>query len=290
MAPTQSRLAAAFPADNRGWTRVEFVSLFEEQLQFGAVRPVLVLLAAAVAAVLLLACANVANMTLVRAARRSRELAIRAALGAGRGRVARLLLTEAILVVLAGAGIGLLVAWWATGVVRATAPAGLPRVGEIALDARMLGFTALISLLATVAIGLAPAVRPPMPDLSQPLTAGSPAAAGSGLWPRLRSSLVALEVALALVLLIATGLLVRSLWALSHVNPGFDPQGVVTFAVFPPPRHDAPERAVALYQRVAGAIAALPGVKEVALSNHLPLRDRKSTRLNSSHSQISYAV
>ena len=271
MAAIQSRLATAYPVENRGWTRVEFVSLFEEELQFGAVRPVLVLLAAAVAAVLLLACANVANMTLVRAARRSRELAIRAALGAGRGRVARLLLTEAILVVLAGAGLGLLLAWWATGVVRATAPAGLPRVSEIALDARMLGFTALISLLATVAIGVAPAVRPPMPDLSQPLKAGSPGSAGSGLWPRLRSSLVALEVALALVLLIGTGLLVRSLWTLSHVNPGFDPQGVVTFAVFPPPRYDAPERAVALYQRVAGAIAALPGVKQVALSNHLPL-------------------
>src|SRR6266516_3548408 len=205
MAAIQARLATAYPVENRGWTRVEFVSLFEEELQFGAVRPVLVLLAAAVAAVLLLACANVANMTLVRAARRSRELAIRAALGAGRGRVARLLLTEAILVVLAGAGLGLLVAWWATGVVRATAPAGLPRASEIALDARMLGFTALISLLVTVASGLAPAVRPPMPDLS------------------------------------------------------------------PPPRYDAPERAVALYQRVAGAIAALPGVKEVALSNHLPL-------------------
>src|SRR6266404_5456196 len=271
MAAIQSRLATAYPADNRGWTRVEFVSLFEEELRFGAVRPVLVLLTAAVAAVLLLACANVANMTLVRAARRSRELAIRAALGAGRGRVARLLLTESILLVLAGAGLGLLLAWWATGVVRATAPAELPRVSEIALDARMLGFTALISLLATVAIGVAPAVRPPMPDLSQPLKSGSPGTAGSGLWPRLRSSLVALEVALALVLLIATGLLVRSLWTLSHVNPGFDPQGVVTFAIFPPPRYDAPERAVALYQRVAGAIAALPGVKEVALSNHLPL-------------------
>src|SRR5437879_13117360 len=110
-----------------------------------------------------------------------------------------------------------------------------------------------------------------MPYLSHSLKAGSPGTAGSGLWPRLRSSLVALEVALALVLMIATGLLVRSLWTLSHVNPGFDPQGVVTFAVFPPPRYDAPERALALSQRVAGALAALPGVKEVAMSNHLPL-------------------
>src|SRR2546426_4568810 len=122
MAAIQSRLATAYPADNRGWTRVEFVSLFEEELRFGAVRPVLVLLAAAGAAVLLLACANVANMTLVRAARRSRDVAVRAALGAGRGRVARLLLTEAILVVIAGAGLGLLLARWATGGVRAAGP------------------------------------------------------------------------------------------------------------------------------------------------------------------------
>src|SRR5205814_8988166 len=134
-----------------------------------------------------------------------------------------------------------------------------------------LRYTALICLLMTVAVGVGPAMRPPAADLSVPLKAGSPGAGASVIWLRLRSALVALEVALALVLLIATGLLVRSLWALSHVNPGFDPQGVVRFTVFPPPRYDAPERAVALYQRVAGAIAALPGVKEVALSNHLPL-------------------
>jgi putative ABC transport system permease protein len=271
MAGIQARLATAYPAENRGWTRVEFASLFEEELQFGAVRPILVLLAAAVAAVLLLAYANVANMTLVRAARRSRELAIRAALGAGRGRVARLLLTESSLLVLAGSALGLCLAWWAIGLVRAGAPPGLPRVNEIVLDARMLGFTALISLLATMAIGVAPAVRAATPDLSEPLKAGSPGAAAAGFWPRLRSSLVALEVALALVLLIATGLLVRSLWALSHVNPGFDPHGVVTFAIFPPPRYDAPDRAVDLYQRVTRAIATLPGVDAVALSNHLPL-------------------
>jgi putative ABC transport system permease protein len=134
-----------------------------------------------------------------------------------------------------------------------------------------LGFTALICLLATVAVGVAPAVRPPTADLSLPLKAGSPGAGASGVWLRLRSALVALEVALALVLLIGTGLLVRSLWALSHVDPGFDPKGVITFGVFPPPRYDAAERAVDLYQRVASAIASLPGAGEVALSNHVPL-------------------
>jgi putative ABC transport system permease protein len=271
MASIQARLATAYPAENRGWTQVELASVFEEELRFGAVRPILILLAAAVATVLLLACANVANMSLARAATRSRELAVRAALGAGRGRVARLLFTESAVLVLAGGVLGLLLAFWAIGLLRATAPGGLPRVNEIAIDARMLGFTALICLLATVAVGVAPAVRPPAADLSVPLKAGSPGAGASGIWLRLRSALVALEVALALVLLIGTGLLVRSLWALSHVDPGFDPQGVIAFQVFPPPTYDASDRAVDLYQRVAGAIAALPGAGKVALSNHVPL-------------------
>jgi putative ABC transport system permease protein len=272
MAGIQGRLATAYPAEQRGWTGVELVSLFEEELQFGAVRPILLLLAGAVTLVLLLACANVANMSLVRAATRSRELAIRAALGAGRGRVARLLFAESALLASSGGGLGLLFAWWAIGLLRAAAPEGLPRVAEIAVDARMLGFTVLVSVLATVFIGLAPAVRATKPDLTEPLKSGSPAAAGAGIRSRLRSSLVALEVALALVLLIGTGLLVRSLWVLSRVDPGFDPTRLATVAVFPPsPRYDAPDRAVALYQRVADAIAALPGVEKVALSNHLPL-------------------
>jgi putative ABC transport system permease protein len=271
MASIQARLATAYPGENGGWTQVELASLFEEELRFGEVRPILILLSAAVATVLLLACANVANMSLVRAATRSRELAVRAALGAGRGRMARLLFTESAVLVVAGAVLGLLLAFWAIGLVRAAAPGGLPRVNEIAIDARMLAFTALISLLAAVAVGVAPAVRPPITDLSTPLKAGSPGAGASGVWLRLRSALVALEVALTLVLLIGTGLLVRSLWALSHVDPGFDPRGVITFQLFPPPRYDAPNRAVDLYQRVAGAIASLPGAGEVALSNHVPL-------------------
>ncbi|MGH7700942.1 MAG: ABC transporter permease [Gemmatimonadales bacterium] len=272
LASIQARLAAAYPAENRGWTQVELVSLFEEELRFGAVRPILFLLTAAVAVVLLLACANVANMSLVRAATRSREFAIRAALGAGRGRVARLLLSESALLALAGGGLGLLFAWWGTGLLRAAAPEGLPRVAEIAIDARMLGFTALISVLATVLIGLAPALRATTPDLTGPLKAGSHGATGAPIRSRLRSSLVAIEVALALVLLIGTGLLVRSLWVLSRVDPGFDPTRLATVAVFPPsPRYDAPDRAVELYRRVADAIAALPGVEQVALSNHLPL-------------------
>jgi len=143
--------------------------------------------------------------------------------------------TEAILVVLAGAGLGLLLAWWATGVVRATAPGGVCR--ESVRSRSMRGCWLHGADFSSGHSGdRHRASRASSNARSfQPLKAGSPGAAGSGLWPRLRSSLVALEVALALVLLIATGLLVRSLWTLNHVNPGFDPQGVVTFAVFPPP-------------------------------------------------------
>ncbi|HEX9704252.1 MAG TPA: ABC transporter permease [Gemmatimonadales bacterium] len=272
MGAVATRLAAAYPDENAGWTGVEPLSLVEEVLGFGAVRPMLLLLSGAVALVLLLACANLANMSLMRAATRSRELAIRAALGAGRGRVARLLLAETAVLVLVGGTLGVLFTWWVIGLLRTVAPEGLPRVDEIALDERVLGFTVLVSLLAVVLVGLAPAVRAAAPRLAESLKEGSLGAVTGGVRSRLRSSLVALEVALALVLLIGAGLLIRSFWLLSTQDPGFNPSRVVTLDIFPPgPKYDAPERALALYQRVAGAIAALPGVDRVALSNHVPL-------------------
>jgi predicted permease len=184
----------------------------------------------------------------------------------------RLLISESAVLALSGGALGLLFAWWGISLLRAAAPEGLPRIAEIAVDGRILGFTLLISVLATVIIGLAPALRATLPDLTEPLKSGSLATAGARVRSRLRSSLVVLEVALALVLLIGTGLLVRSLWTLSRVDPGFDPSHLATVAVFPPsPRYEAPDRAVELYRRVADAIAALPGVEKVALSNHLPL-------------------
>ncbi|MGH7528825.1 MAG: ABC transporter permease [Gemmatimonadales bacterium] len=272
MAGIQMRLAAAYPAESRGWTAVELVSLFEEELRFGAIRPILLLLTAAVAVVLLLACANVANMSLARAATRAREFAIRAALGAGRRRVARLLLAESAVLALGGGALGLLLAWWGIGLLRAAAPEELPRVAEISVDAAMLGVTVLISAVVTGLIGVAPALRATARDLTEPLKAGAPSAGSGGIRSRLRATLVALEVALALVLLIGTGLLVRSLWMLSRVNPGFDASGVATVPIFPPsPRYDAPDRAIALFGRVAEAVAAVPGVEQVALSNHVPL-------------------
>ncbi|MGH7568093.1 MAG: ABC transporter permease [Gemmatimonadales bacterium] len=272
MAGIQARLAAAYPEENAGWTQVQFAPLAFEVLGFGAVRPVLLLLSAAVVLVLLLACANVANMSLVRLATRSRELAIRAALGAGRGRVVRLVLSEAVVLGLLGAGAGLIGAWWGLGLLRAAASEGLPRLDEIALDGQSLGFAALLSLITAVLVGLAPAVRTTAPALAASLKEGSPGSSTSPVQSRLRSTLVALEVALALVLLIGAGLLIRSFWALSQIDPGFNPSRLITLHVFPPsPRYDAPDRAVALYGRLAEAIAPLPEVEGVALTNHAPL-------------------
>jgi putative ABC transport system permease protein len=272
MATIQGRLAAAYPGENTNWTSIELVSLVEEVLGFGAVRPMLLVLGGAVVLVLLLACANLANMSLLRAATRSREFAVRAAIGAGRVRLAQLLLAETAVLVILGGSLGVLFAGWGLGVLRAAAPDGLPRVAEIALDGRVLAVTALISVLTTVLVGLVPAIRAASPALAESLKEGPRGASAGPVQSRLRSSLVTLEVALAFVLLIGAGLLIRSFWLLSTLDPGFNPNRVVTLDVFPPgTRYEAPERAVTLYEHLVAAVAALPGVQRVALSNHVPL-------------------
>jgi len=236
------------------------------------VRPILVVLSTAVALVLLIACANVANMSLVRAAARSRELAIRTALGAGRGRVIRQLASESAVLTLLGGTVGLLLAFWGIAALKAAAPAGLPRLDEIAVDRWVLGFTTLISIVTALLVGVIPAIRAASAGLTESLKEGTLGAGSHPTRSRLRSSLAALEVALALMLLVGAGLLIRSFWRLSHVDPGFDATGIASLDIFPPAgKYAAPESALALYRRVAEAIAPLPGVEAVALSNHLPL-------------------
>jgi len=156
--------------------------------------------------------------------------------------------------------------------VRAAAPDGLPRVAEIRIDGWVLAFTMVVSLVTVVVVGVAPALRATPPDLAASLKEGTSAAGRSRARSRLRSSLVALEVALALVLLVGSGLLLVSFWRLSRVELGFNPARIVSLDVFPPGRkYDAPENAAELYRRVAEAIASLPGVERVALSNFVPL-------------------
>jgi putative ABC transport system permease protein len=273
MAVVAGRLAARYPTESAGWTSVSFIPLRTEVLGMGSnIQRTLLVLAAAVALVLLLACANVANLTLVRAGRRARELGVRAALGAPRRRIVRQMLTESAALALLGAAAGLLLADWGIGLLRASPPQGLPRPSEIAMDGRVFAFTAGVAVLATLLAGLLPALRASAPDLNLALKEGS---RGAGVGPRrsrLRSTLVAGQVAVALTLLVGAALLIGSFWRLTRTDPGFDPSHVVTLEVFPPaPRYAGADQALELYRRLADAVGRIPGVRSVALSNFVPL-------------------
>jgi putative ABC transport system permease protein len=235
-------------------------------------RPLLVLLGA-VALVLLIACANVANLLLARVVTRQKELAIRAALGAGRLRLARQMLTECLLLSLAGGAFGLLLASWLTsllGSLNSTATFGeMGRLATIAIDRRAFGFTLLISLVTGLLFGILPALRLGRPDLNVSLKEGG---RGSGAQGRgLRSALMVGEVALALVLLVGAGLLIRSFVKLFDVDPGYRAENVLTARLVLPPRyHDNPQR-VHFYEQALQRLATLPGVISVGATSHLPL-------------------
>jgi len=264
------REAATYPGFNADWTSVALFPLRDEIL-FGTTQQLLVLVVA-VGLVLMIGCVNVANLTLARAGARGRELAIRSALGAGRGRVVRQLLTEGVVLASLGAGLGVAGAYAAIALLRRVAPSVLPRLETVQVDGWVLAFALGVTIIATVATGLLPALRAARADLTDSLKEGS-AGAGTGHGrQRLRAALVISEIALAVVLVVGAGLLIRSLWRLRAVNPGFDPQGLVTFFISPPPlRAQDPVRMAALYTQVADAARALPGVTSVALTNFTPL-------------------
>jgi predicted permease len=263
-----AHLAEVYPAESRGWPNVAFQPVAEEVL--GGTGPQLRLVTAAAIFVLLIACVNVAALALARAGARSRELAIRAALGGGRGAMLRLLAAESVVLGLAAGALGL---GAAVALVRWLRVAGrdlVPRTGELAVDPRALAAAVGLAIAIVVALGLIPALR-----RSGPLTMALREGAGAGRGPsrrRLRAALVVGEIALALVLLTAAGLLIRSLERLQRVRTGFDEDRLVAVPVEPPsPRYDSPERALQLYRDVAAAVAAVPGVQAVALSNQVPL-------------------
>jgi predicted permease len=195
----------------------------------GNVQPFLIVLLAAVGFLLLIACANVANLLLARAMGRSREFAIRLALGADSMRVIRQLLTESILLAGAGGALGLVLAFWGTKAVLGTLPGALPRANEVALDSRVLLFTLALSLFAGIVFGLAPALKASRVDLQEILKESGRGM--SGARQRLQGVFVVVEVAMALVLLVGAGLMVRSLAALWRVNPGFNPSHAITFSL-----------------------------------------------------------
>jgi putative ABC transport system permease protein len=232
----------------------------------GQIRPVLLFLLFAVALVLLIACVNVANLLLARSTARQQEFAIRIALGAGYKRVVRQLLTESVLLALAGGALGLLLARLGTSAAIAAVPRNMPRAEAIGLDGRVLLFTFIISVVAGIVFGLAPAWRLARSAIGGTLSESSRRVAGSR--SRAQSIFVVGEMAMALVLLIAAGLMIRSLVELWHVDPGFNPQGVLTFEFNGPEgfKNQSPDAIRAAYREVHDKMASVPGVETVAYS------------------------
>jgi putative ABC transport system permease protein len=233
------------------------------------VRPTILALTGAAVFLLLIACANVANLLLVRASLRQRELAVRAALGAGWRRLARQLLAEALLLAGAGAILGLGLAWLGIRQLLAVAPANLPRLDTIRLDLVALAYTALAGLAAAVIFGLPPALQASRPNVMNILR-GSSRTGGLGSGRRLRNIVVIAEVALSFVLLIGSGLMLRSFIALQRIDPGYDPHGLLTFLRLGP-RAPQPQERAAFTRELQGRLRALPGVENVAASTPFPL-------------------
>ncbi len=267
MTAIAGRLAQAYPKSNsKHGANVKALS----EVIVGDVRPTLLVLLGAVGFVLLIACANVANLLLARSTARQREIAIRSAIGAGRGRVIRQLLTENVVLALAGGVVGLAVARWGTQAVVAAVPGGLPRMENIGVDGWVLAFTLGVSVLTGLIFGLAPAMQASVADLHQTLKEGS--RGSSAGHRRLRSLLVVSEVAAALVLLAGAGLMLRTIWSLGGVNPGFDPDHVLTFAVgLSPANATSSDRILQTFQQTTDRIQSVPGVKSVGLTSLMPL-------------------
>ncbi|HEY0321328.1 MAG TPA: ABC transporter permease [Pyrinomonadaceae bacterium] len=263
------RLEEQYPDSNTGLS-LSLTPLHEDLV--GQVRPALLIILGAVGFVLLIACANVANLLLARAASRHKEIAIRTALGAGRWRIIRQLLTESLLLAVMGGGLGLLLATWGLDLLVAASPSDLPRVSEIALDARVLGFTIAVSVLTGLLFGLAPALQASKLDLNESLKEGSRGSTEGLRRNRVRGLLVIAEVALSLVLLIGAGLLIRSFVTLLNTSPGFDAQTILTVDVpLSRSRYPDAERQAAFVQQAIQRTSEVPGVASVAAVNLLPL-------------------
>src|SRR5262245_739937 len=240
-------------------------------------RPALLALMGAVGFVLLIACANVANLLLARAAAREKEIAVRAALGAGRRRVVRQLLTESVLLSLPGGLCGLLFAVWGMDVLTKLIPPDLPRVEEIKINGWVLLFTLSLTVLTGMLFGLAPALQSAKTNLTDSLKEGGRSMAG-GARHRLRNAIVVGEVALSLVLLIGAGLVMRSFWRLMKVDPGFDSRHVLAMDLSLPESKYADDAAPeAFYRQLREKVRALPGVEAAAAISHLPLSQTYSS-------------
>jgi putative ABC transport system permease protein len=269
MATVGARLQAEYPNSNATLTGTA------ESLQktlTGDVRNALFTMFGAVGFVLLIACANVANLLLVRASGRETEIAVRTALGAGRGRIIRQLITESLMLSALGAVIGGIIAGWAVDAIVAVGPQGLPRLDDIRIDGRVLAFSVVLALITGILFGLAPAFQAARAELGQMLKENIRGSSGRRAAQRTRSLLVVSEMALAVVLLVGAGLLIRSFVKLVHVDPGFRTENIVTFDVSVPTKkypYDRDKRRFAA--QVQQGLSALPGTQSVAVAFARPL-------------------
>ena len=264
-----SAVATQLEREDQEWerARVAVIPLHDDIV--GNVRQMLIVLSLAVALVLAIACANVMSLLLARAADRGREITIRTALGAGRGRIVRQLLTESALLSSIGGVAGSILAIWGVAALVAVAPPSAPRLQDVRVDAGVLAFTALITLVTALVAGLAPSLAAVRVHLNAGLRDGGREATGTG---RLRAGLVVGEIAVALVLVVGAALLIRTLVALQHVDMGFEPAHVLSASVAPPrTQYRDPEALRQLFTRLVERAATIPGVRSAALTNMLPL-------------------
>jgi putative ABC transport system permease protein len=263
-------LASQYPESNLGWG-VDVQTL--RDFQSGDVRPVLMLMMASVAFVLLIACANVANLLLARAAVRSKEMAVRVAMGATSWQVVRQMLTESLIIALAGAALGVGFAYGFLQWIKANLLAGIPFWMQFRIDMPVLVFTVAVAVVTAFLFGLVPALQAARPDLIETLRdAGARGSSAGRGRQRLRSSLVVAEVALSVILLVGAALLIRSFMGMQSVKPGFDPSNLLTLRVtLTGPQYDSTYKRYAFWDRFLTDVNARPGVVSAAITNNIPL-------------------
>jgi predicted permease len=264
-----ARLAKDFPKENDGWV-AQMMPL--QQLLVFDVRSALFLLLGAVGLVLLIACANIANLLLTRATSRAREMALRTTLGAGRNRIVRQLLSETAILGLLGGAVGIALAYWGVQSLASLLPATVPQVNPIRVDRFVLCFALLLSAVASFAFGLAPALFAANSNLQSNLSEGSGRSGESGGRHRARSFFAAAEIALAMILLVAAGLMMRSFAKLTAMNPGFDAEHVVRANIeLPRTQYASPEQWTAFADNLLGRVRSQPGVNEAAVAVPSPM-------------------
>jgi putative ABC transport system permease protein len=268
MGTIASTLEEQYKDFDTGWG-VNIVPLREQF--FGDIRPALWVLLGAVSFVLLIACANVANLLLARAASRQKEIAIRTALGAGRFRIVRQLLTESLLLAALGGILGLLLAMWGVDLLLAFSPKDMPSLGGVGIDYQVLGFTLLISLMTGLIFGLAPALEASRPNLNETLKEGGKGAGSGTRSHRVRDIFVVAEVALALVLLIGSGLMIKSFFKLQSINPGFNAENLLTVRLLlPGSKYGEDHQRISFFRQALSRIESLPGVRSAGAVSFLP--------------------